>query len=222
MKKLLVIFDCDGVLVDTETISNHRLADWLNEAGLPIDMKTSRRRFNGMTMGHMREVIRDEDGLDIGADFIERWYREMPTLFANRVEAIPHIHGLIEALDTANVPLCVASSAKLEKMHITLGATGLLERLHTVLFSASMVARGKPFPDLFLHAAGQMGHEPENCVVIEDAVAGVKAGVAAGMRVLAYGADEHANLEGLAAAGGEVFMDMRKVPELLGVEGVGQ
>jgi HAD superfamily hydrolase (TIGR01509 family) len=214
---MLIIFDCDGVLVDTETISNQRLAEWLTQAGLPIDLRTSRRRFNGMTISHMREVILEEDGVEIGVDFSERWYREMPTLFTNGVEPIPHVHGLIETLDKSGIPLCVASSAKLEKMHLTLGATGFLERLQPVLFSASMVARGKPFPDLFLHAARQMGHAPEHCIVIEDAVAGVRAGVAAGMRVLAYGADPYANSEGLAAAGGEIFMDMRDVPGLIGI-----
>ena len=214
---MLVIFDCDGVLVDTETISNQRLALWLTEAGLPIDLAASRRRFNGMTIDHMRDVILAENGLDIGRDFSARWYREMPSLFENGVEAIPHVGDLIGALDRRGVPLCVASSAKFEKMHLTLGATGLLERLKPVLFSASMVARGKPFPDLFLHAASQMGHAPDDCVVIEDAVAGVKAGVAAGMRVLAYGADPYADRDGLVAAGGELFTDMRQAPEMLGL-----
>lgn len=214
---MLVIFDCDGVLVDTETISNQRLALWLTEAGLPIDLAASRRRFNGMTIDHMRDVILAENGLDIGRAFSARWYREMPSLFENGVEAIPHVGDLIGDLDRRGVPLCVASSAKLEKMHLTLGATGLLERLKPVLFSASMVARGKPFPDLFLHAASQMGHAPDVCVVIEDAVAGVKAGVAAGMRVLAYGADPYADRDGLVAAGGELFTDMRQAPEMLGL-----
>jgi beta-phosphoglucomutase-like phosphatase (HAD superfamily) len=215
---MLVIFDCDGVLVDTETISNRRLAEWLTEAGLPIDLRTGRRRFNGMTIDHMREVILAEDRLDIGKDFSARWYKEMPSLFENGVDAIAHVGGLIGTLDMRSVPLCVASSAKIEKMRLTLGATGMLERLKPVLFSASMVARGKPFPDLFLHAASQMGHAPENCVVIEDAVAGVKAGVAAGMRVLAYGADPYADREGLLAAGGEFFTDMREVPGMLGID----
>lgn len=214
---MLVIFDCDGVLVDTETISNQRLAEWLTAAGLPIDMKTSRRRFNGMTIDHMREVIIAENGIDIGTDFSSRWYQEMPSLFDNGVEAIPHVGDLIGQFDQLGVPLCVASSAKLGKMHLTLGLTGLLDRLKPVLFSASMVARSKPFPDLFLHAASQMGHAPKDCVVIEDAVAGVKAGIAAGMRVLAFGADPHANQQGLVAAGGELFTDMRKVPEMLGL-----
>ena len=219
---MLVIFDCDGVLVDTESIANTRMAEWITAAGLPISMEESRRRFNGMTMDAIGKKLFDEDGIDLGPDFAERWYRELPSLFEDGVEAIPYVDEVIGALDEQEIPLCVASSARVEKMRITLGATGLLERLEPVLFSASMVARGKPFPDLFLYAAERMGHAPGECVVIEDAAAGVKAGRAAGMRVLAYHGDPLSDRDALAEAGGELFDDMRHVPALLGLTVLGQ
>lgn len=219
---MLVIFDCDGVLVDTESIANSRTAEWITAAGLPITMEESRRRFNGMTMDTVRDTLLAEDGIDIGADFAARWYHELPSLFENGVDAVPYVAGVIDALDEQEIPLCVASSARVEKMHITLGATGLLDRLQPVLYSASMVARGKPFPDLFLFAAEQMGFSPDDCVVIEDSAAGVKAGRAAGMRVLAYHGDPLSDRDALAAAGGELFDDMRHVPALLGLPVAGQ
>src|SRR5690606_17330255 len=120
---------------------------------------------------------------------VERWYRELPGLFASGVRAIPHIEKFIHTVRDAGVASCVASSARVDKMHLTLGQTGLLPHFRDVLFSATMVERGKPFPDLFLHAAREMEVAPEDCIVIEDSVAGTRAGVAAGMRVFSYHGD---------------------------------
>ena len=116
----------------------------------------------------------------------------------------------------AELPYCVASSANVEKMHITLGKTGLIGHFQDVLYSASMVARGKPFPDLFLHAAKEMGCEPSQAVVIEDSVAGTKAGTAAGMRVFSYCGDKHADHEGLAAAGGILLRRHAQIARIAG------
>ena len=212
----LVIFDCDGVLVDTESIANQRLAEILGEHGLAITMAQSRKRFMGRTMKSVADLVRAEDGIELGDDFPDRWMAGLPALFAGGVEAIPHVREAILALKAAGTPYCVASSAKVEKMHLTLGASGLLPLLGDVLFSAWMVERGKPAPDLFLHAARTMGHAPEGCAVIEDSVAGVVAGRAAGMRVLGYAADPLTDAEGLAEAGAVVFDDMRALPALLG------
>ncbi|HEY4191044.1 MAG TPA: HAD-IA family hydrolase, partial [Mesorhizobium sp.] len=147
--------------------------------------------------------------------FVERWYRELPAIFGSGVEKIPYVETFIAAVEAAGVAHCVASSARLEKMHMTLGQTGLLAHFRDVLFSATMVAHGKPAPDLFLHAARTMGAAPADCIVIEDSVAGTKAGIAAGMRVFSYHGDPFSDGEGLADAGGILFDDMRKLAALI-------
>lgn len=211
----LVIFDCDGVLVDTETLANRRLSSWLTEAGFAISYEDCRRTFCGRSMKSVQEEV-EASGVMLG-DFVNRWYRELPGLFDEGLEAVPHVETAVLALKAAGIPWCVASSANVEKMHITLGRTGLLPHFEHVLFSASMVERGKPFPDLFLHAASKMGFAPGECAVVEDAVPGVKAARAAGMRVFGYHGDPLSDREGLAAAGATLFDDMRALPGLLGL-----
>ncbi len=217
MRPGLVIFDCDGVLVDTETLSNRRLAEWLGAAGYETTYERCRRQFVGRSMSAVKADV-EAAGVSLGHDFVERWNAGLVDLFAGKVQAIPHVHGQVEAIRAARLPYCVASSARFTKMHLTLGATGLLPFFEDVLFSASMVERGKPFPDLFLHAASTMGFAPADCVVIEDSVPGTIAGIAAGMRVLSYCGDPHGDREGLAAAGGEMFDDMRDLSGLIGLD----
>lgn len=212
----LVIFDCDGVLVDTETIGNRHLVKLLNAAGYPITLEESLRTLAGKPMSAIAEQMK-ASGIDLGDDFAERWYRDVPTIFGSGIEAIPHVETAIAAINAADLKSCVASSGRVEKMHLTLGSTGLLPYFSDVLFSASMVARGKPFPDLFLYAAEQMGIEPARSVVIEDSINGTIAGVAAGMVVYSYCGDEHANPDALEAAGGILFDDMRLLPGLIGI-----
>ncbi|MBX3529511.1 MAG: HAD family phosphatase [Rhizobiaceae bacterium] len=212
----LVIFDCDGVLVDTERTANEVLCAWLTAAGYPVTYEDCRRRFSGRSMKSVQAEI-EAAGHTLGFELTERWYSSLDEIFRDRVEAVPHIETVVAALREAGVPWCVASSAKLDKMHLTLGATGLIRHFRDVLFSATMVERGKPFPDLFLHAARRMGHAPERCVVIEDSVPGTQAGIAAGMRVFSYHGDPHSDRDGLAAAGGVLFDDMRVLPGLLGL-----
>ena len=215
-KPELVIFDCDGVLVDTETLGNQHLVKMLDASGYATTFEAVRKDFCGMPMRAVKEKI-EAQGYLLGYDFVDRWYQAIPVIFENGVETIPHIEEVIAAVKKAELSYCVASSANVEKMHITLGKTGLIEHFQDVLYSASMVARGKPFPDLFLHAAKEMGFEPSKAVVIEDSVAGTKAGIAAGMRVFSYCGDAHADHKGLAAAGGILFNDMRRLPAMLGV-----
>ena len=150
----LVIFDCDGVLVDTEPLANRRLSAWLSEAGFPVSYEECRRQFVGRSLTSVQKEV-EATGVSLGSDFVERWYRELPSLFGGGVEAIPHIETFIGAVKAAGIAYCVASSARVDKMHMTLGQTGLLPHFRDVLFSATMVERGKPFPDLFLHAAAR-------------------------------------------------------------------
>lgn len=211
----LVIFDCDGVLVDTEGPANRRLAEWITDAGYPIAYEQCRRRFSGRSLSSVRSELMETVGVDLGADLIERWYRELQSLFAGGLEAIPHVADFIDAVERAGLAHCVASSARVDKMHLTLGRTGLLPHFKDVLFSASMVERGKPAPDLFLLAAKTMGFEPQDCIVIEDSVPGTQAGVAAGMRVFSYHGDPMTDVEGLRSAGGILFEDMRRLAALI-------
>ena len=211
----LVIFDCDGVLVDTETMANRRLAEWLTAAGYPVDFDHCRRQFSGRSMVSVRDEVREVAGIDLGEDFADRWNEALPDLFADGVDEVPHVRDFISAVRAAGIPYCVATSARVSKMHITLGQTGLLPLFEHALFSSTMVGRGKPFPDLFLHAAKTMGFAPADCIVIEDSVAGTQAGIAAGMRVFSYHGDPYSDRDGLVQAGGILFDDMRELAGLV-------
>jgi len=214
--RVAVIFDCDGVLVDTELLANRAFAAALNRAGLPWSVEQTMRRLVGRSMKSCVTIVESELGHPLPADFLSRLQEETFAAFrAAPVQPVPGIVSLLQWLEAEKIPYCVASSGEIEKMRLTLGLTGLLQRFEGRMFSAAMVARGKPFPDLFLHAARGIGADPADCTVIEDAVPGVEAAVAAGMRALAYAGADHADDAGLRAAGGEVFAAMDEVPVLL-------
>ncbi|WP_181167817.1 HAD family phosphatase [Mesorhizobium sp. B2-4-19] len=211
----LVIFDCDGILVDTENLANRCLAEWLIAAGYPTSFEYCRRNFSGRSMASVQKDIEERTEVRLGADFVDRWNAGLPDLFSHGVEAIPYVREFIEAVRAAGIPYCVATSARISKMHITLGQTGLLPLFEHAMFSSTMVGRGKPFPDLFLHAAKTMGFAPADCIVIEDSVAGTQAGIAAGMRVFSYHGDPYSDRDGLIEAGGILFDDMRELAGLV-------
>ncbi|MBZ9678194.1 HAD family hydrolase [Mesorhizobium sp. ES1-1] len=211
----LVIFDCDGILVDTENMANKRLADWLNAAGYPKSFEFCRKTYSGRSMASVQKEIETQTEIRLGADFVDRWNAGLPDLFSHGVEEIPFVRDFVEAVRVAGIAYCVATSARISKMHITLGQTGLLPLFEHAMFSSTMVARGKPFPDLFLHAATTMGFAPADCIVIEDSVAGTQAGVAAGMRVFSYHGDAYSDRDGLIQAGGTPFDDMRSLAGLV-------
>ncbi|QQS13602.1 MAG: HAD family phosphatase [Rhodospirillales bacterium] len=215
---MLVIFDCDGVLVDTEPLSNRCFAAALNREGLAWDVAETMRRLVGRSMRSCVEIVERELGRALPADFVERLQAETFEAFRREgVAAVPGVEMAIDAVELAEHRTCVASSGEIGKMRITLGAAGLWDRFAGRIHSSTQVARGKPFPDLFLFAAEEMGAAPGDCVVVEDSVAGTQAGVAAGMRVLSYAGAPYADRDGLAAAGGLVFTDMRELPRLLDV-----
>lgn len=213
----LVIFDCDGVLVDTETIANRVLARLLTEAGFPVTYEESRRLFVGKTMQAVAAYVAEASGRPLMENWGEHERNETLKAFAAGVDAVPGVRDVIETLRARDMLYCVASSGKFEKMRFTLGSSGLLPLVEDLLFSAEEVAHGKPSPDLFLHAASRMGHAPSACVVIEDSVPGVEAAVAAGMPVLGYAGDPHTDAEGLKAKGAHVFHDMSALIALLGL-----
>jgi HAD superfamily hydrolase (TIGR01509 family) len=205
-----VIFDCDGVLVDTEPVANRVLAELLTEHGLPTTTEDSMRRYMGRSMVSTLAISEELLGTPLPLDFAEGYYARLGEEFARELHAVP---GIVGALDAIERPTCVASSGPHDKIRLTLGLTGLLERFDGRIFSAQDVERGKPEPDLFLHAARTMDFDPARTVVVEDTVPGVLAGRAAGMRVLAFARLTPA--EALAGAGGEVFDDMRALPDLV-------
>lgn len=191
----LVIFDCDGVLVDSEPISVNVLVAAMNDLGVPITESEVYGRFLGKSLATVIETMRNDYHVHAGEEFLERMRVDLYSRFRNELKPIEGIGATIDAL---HIPCCVASSSQVERIKLSLTVTGLIGKLPHI-FSASMVKNGKPAPDLFLHAAREMQVEPENCVVVEDSPAGIEAAKAAGMRVFAFTGGSHANFEGYRA-----------------------
>jgi HAD superfamily hydrolase (TIGR01509 family) len=178
----LVIFDCDGVLVDSERIVVKVEAALITELGWPITEHEILERFVGRSDAHVQSVIEQNLGRKL-PDWKALYERHV--LDAFRSSLVP-VAGIEAVLDALTIPYCVASSGTHEKMQLTLGLTGLRRRFEGRIFSTTEVANGKPAPDLFLHAASQMKVSPTRCVVVEDSKFGVAAARAAGMRVLGF------------------------------------
>lgn len=212
----LVIFDCDGVLVDSEAISNGVLARKLTAEGLPTTLAEARRDYQGLLLADVLSRAQVKLGRTLPRGWLAEFEHEREAVFGRELEPVPGAAAAVEAVLAAGLGACVASQGKLEKTRLSLELTGL-RRLFAdeSLFSAYAVARGKPYPDLFLHAAATMGAEPSACVVVEDTPSGVAAGVASGMRVLGYAADSDA--QALRDAGAETFLSLEELPALLGI-----
>lgn len=211
----LVIFDCDGVLVDTERLANRTMAAIVTELGHPISGPECQRRFMGRTLESVQVMIEELIGRKLPDDWPDEVRRRDLEAFKKGVPAISGIEQVLDDLDRRGVPYCVGSSGKYRKMHMTLGSAGLLPRLKDRLYSAEDCANGKPSPDVFLLAARGMGHAPETCVVIEDSLPGVMAARAAGMRAFAYVEDPACDRTALQAAGAILFETMAALPDLL-------
>jgi HAD superfamily hydrolase (TIGR01509 family) len=208
----LVIFDCDGVLVDSEPIINRAHAQVLAACGYPLTEDELVERFCGMSDAEMLGIIERE------------WGRALPPAYAEHVgamieegfgQSLMAIAGVAEALEALTVPVCVASSSVPEQIRRKLELTGLLASFGESLFSATMVKRGKPAPDLFLYAAQRLATEPDCCFVIEDSPAGIDAAVAAGMTAIGFSGGSHCRPEHgarLQARGAAlVIADMREL-----------
>ncbi|MFJ6509367.1 HAD family hydrolase [Streptomyces sp. NPDC091879] len=207
----LVIFDCDGVLVDSERIAARVQVTLGAELGWPLTEDEVVDRF----IGRSHAAIREQVAARLGEDTAATWSERFEQLHREAVDSnLAPVEGLPEALDALTLPTCIASSGSHDKMRHTLGRTGLYERFAGRIFSATEVSHGKPAPDLFLHAARQMGVDPAACVVVEDSQPGVRAARAAGMRSFGYagGLTSAERLEGLDTV---VFYDMRKLPTLI-------
>ncbi len=205
-----IIFDCDGVLVDSEPIVNRLFVEMLGEAGYRLDYEQTLREFSGGTMAGRLASTERRFGWRAPADFTSRFDRRLSAALERDLRPVP---GAREVLATLSVPWCVASNGSHEDVRRRLGWAGLLPELDPPVFSASEVPAGKPAPDLFLHGATCMGVRPDRCVVVEDSVPGVRAGVAAGMSVL--GLARLTSARDLRDAGARVFGEMSALPALL-------
>jgi HAD superfamily hydrolase (TIGR01509 family) len=206
----LVIFDCDGVLVDSDRISLRIQAEALSELGLQMTYEQSFQDFAGLGIPKTIEIVEKRLGRRLPAQWEAGVQARVNAAFEKELEPIP---GVLEALDSLNLDTCIASSGTHAKMELTLGLTGLYERFRGRIFSATEVDRGKPAPDLFLHAASMMGHEPSTCCVVEDSKPGILAARTAGMYALGYAATSAPQL--LEEVANLVFSDMRLLPQLI-------
>jgi HAD superfamily hydrolase (TIGR01509 family) len=205
----LVIWDCDGVLVDSERIAIRTESQILTELGWPLTEADVIELFVGRSSAYMQSVIEEHIGrpVDWRGQFVRR-LRE-----ASERELVP-VEGVVAALDAIDIPGCVASSSSHEMLNFKLGLTGLAQRFAGRIFSADDVAHGKPDPAVFLFAASSLGVAPDRCAVIEDSVSGVDAGLAAGMTVFAFGGGV-TSPQKLQRDGVVIFDAMSQLPDLL-------
>lgn len=180
-----MIFDCDGVLVDSERLSVRIESQLLDEMGWSITEAEVLDRFVGRSDAHMLSVIEEQLGRPV-PEFLPTYRERLFAAIDRELEPVPGVVDALDRIERRGLATCVASSGTHDKMSRTLGRTGLLERFDGRIFSATQVERGKPAPDLFVLAARSMGVEPARCVVVEDSRAGVAAARAAGMRSVGY------------------------------------
>ena len=216
MNPELVIFDCDGVLVDSEAISCRIDAEVLTEVGYPITMEQVVARFSGVALEDMLAIIEADMGRPLPDAYHEAMSGRVWAAYEAELEALPHVATTVRELE---LPVCVASGSAPHSLRRKLEITGLSDLFAPHLFSRAQVPNGKPAPDLFLFAAAQMGVTPDRCLVIEDSVPGVTAGRAAGMRVFGFTGAGHVApdiSDQLTAAGAAcVFDDMRELADLI-------
>lgn len=183
MRLGLVIFDCDGTLVDSEVLGNRVLCEMAAEHGLPLALEEALTVFKGTKMAEQLLEIERRLGRRLPEDFVPEFRRRTAAAFESSL--VP-VEGALDVVRTLRSPKCVASSGPPEKIALTLSLTGLLPHFEEHIFSSYEVGSWKPDPGLFLHVAEVMGFEPEECVVVEDSAPGFQAGLAAGMRTFAY------------------------------------
>jgi HAD superfamily hydrolase (TIGR01509 family) len=199
----LIIFDCDGVLVDSELIANRIFQAELNNAGVPITLDHLLETYMGHSLKHCLELICQQYGIALGSDFLAT-YQEKRDAALMQVKAVDGVDTLIRHL---SLPFCVASNSASSKIHNMLTYAGLIDYFEDNIFSASDVAKPKPAPDVYLKAAASFGVSPAHCLVIEDTPIGVQAAVAAGMQVFGYAAFTPAHVL-LKAGASKVFFSM--------------
>ena len=212
----LVIFDCDGVLVDSERISMRELTRALAREGGTLDESQVSERFVGLALLDVEREAAAHLGRPVPDGWLERFLAERAEAFERELRPVPGAREAVDGVRAAGWETCIASGGRMAKMEQTLRIAGLRDAFpDDRIFSAYAVPRGKPAPDLFLHAASVCGYAPEACVVVEDSVPGVIAGRNAGMRTLGYAAGDAPHAARLATLGAEPLADLRKLPARL-------
>lgn len=209
-----IIFDCDGVLVDSERLVCRVESELLTAWGWPLTPEQARAEFKSRAFPSIAASIEERLRGKLPPDWMYLWAMETAALFQRELREVAGVRPVLDASSRAGVPMCVASQSPPPRVKLSLGLTDLARYFDGRVFTSSMVAHPKPAPDLFLHAARALEVSPERCVVIEDSPSGARAAIAAGMRVLGYAADEDAAR--LEAAGARVFYEMAELPALLG------
>jgi HAD superfamily hydrolase (TIGR01509 family) len=208
-----LIFDCDGVLVESERVINDVESRLFSDLGLSLSPEDARARFKGHTVGEIVALAEGALGAPLPPDWLYDWGMHVALGFADRLRAVPGVQPVLERLGGRGATMAVASQAPRARVDLALSLTRLAGHFDGRVFTAALVPRAKPSPDVFLLAAARLGVEPSRCAVIEDSPSGVAAAMAAGMSAFGYAADE--DRRALAAAGATIFDDMRELPALL-------
>ena len=213
----LVIFDCDGVLVDSETIASRIFAECLGQAGIALTVEDAMKFGVGKSAVTLASAVASEFGRELPAGFIEGMRAQIMDAFTRELKPVDGVGRLLGAL---KLPRCVASNSHIDRVRHALVTTGLLPHFGPHIYTAAMVARAKPAPDLFLHAAAQIGADPRQCLVVEDSLSGVSAALAAEMTVVGFAGGSHCrpgHSEAMLDAGcARVFVRMAELAEFLG------
>ena len=208
----LIIFDCDGVLVDSELISNTVMSEMLTSMGSPTSYEECITLFLGHSWDDCLKTIEQRAQKKMPDEFYDMYIKKVFFRFEKELQPIK---GITKALDNISHRFCVASSGPHEKINRTLTITGLIRKFKGKIYSAEDVNRGKPYPDLFLYAAKKMDSLASKTIVVEDSIPGIKAGLAAGMKVLAYNPQNSDQLNNLDTEGVFVFKSMQQLPSLI-------
>ncbi|MBO0769692.1 MAG: HAD family phosphatase [Solirubrobacterales bacterium] len=211
----LVIFDCDGVLIDSERLAIGLDVAMLADIGWPLSREEVIQRFIGRSFQHMLDQVEAQLGHPVDPAWSARWDQRYQELLAAELEVVDGVEAAVDAIQAAGHATCVASSSSHENLRRNLSNVDLHARFDGRIFSGYDVANGKPAPDLFLHAAKTLGFTPEQCVVVEDSRFGVAAARAAGMHCFAYAGGGMIPVADLEGPGTTVFQTMAELPELI-------
>ncbi|MFD4837022.1 HAD family hydrolase [Achromobacter sp. NPDC058515] len=215
----LVIFDCDGVLIDSEIIAARAQSRALAEHGIAITPEDAAHRFAGIPDADMWQTLQAENACSLPEGFARQYADRLAHTFRQELRALPHVHETLKTLRERGLDICVASSSTPPKLEAALKLVGLWDEFAPNVFSTAQVARGKPAPDVFLFAARQMRTAVLDCVVVEDSVPGVRAARAARMRAVGFVGASHSGPEQrqrlLDEGAFEVIDDLRRLPDVI-------